>query len=159
MTIKLPSGHIVLVSEEDFEAVSKIKWHIVRKAKGNYLYAAHSRRVDRPRHLLMHEVIAEKMGIAGITDHINGNTLDNRRENLRESSVLDNAFNRKVSIDSSSGVRNVLRHRDGKWQVTIVRKGKKYHKGDFNTVEEATIARDDLLKEIGREHYGTRDKR
>lgn len=69
-----------------------------------------------------------------IIDHINRNTLDNRRENLRIVSSSGNAQNRVYK--SKTGVRNVFKVRE-KFRVTLKLNGKKKHFGYFDTLEEA----------------------
>ena len=70
-------------------------------------------------------------------DHINGNSLDDRIENLREATVIENAWNhkkRKRRIDLPMGVRNMA---NGKFQARISYKGKQLHLGVFDTPDEA----------------------
>ena len=53
-------------------------------------------------------------------DHINGIKKDNRICNLRKASVSENAYNRKMSVRNTSGVKGVTWHKGSKkWQVVI----------------------------------------
>ena len=60
-----------------------------------------------------------------VLDHINGNKLDNRIENLRPASVAQNCWNQKIKQRNTSGCKNVswnkARH---KWAVRIRVHGK-----------------------------------
>ena len=70
-------------------------------------------------------------------DHINGNSLDDRIENLREATIIENAWNhkkRKRKINLPMGVRNMA---NGKFQARIGYKGKQLHLGVFDTANEA----------------------
>ena len=70
-------------------------------------------------------------------DHINGDSLDDRIENLREATVIENAWNhkkRKRKTNLPMGVRNT---KYGKYQARISFKGKLLHLGIFETVEKA----------------------
>jgi hypothetical protein len=69
-------------------------------------------------------------------DHINGNRIDNRLLNLRESTSRENQQNR---IEHRNGhlVGSSFRKDIKKWQSTIVINKKKRHLGFFNTKEEA----------------------
>jgi hypothetical protein len=72
-----------------------------------------------------------------IVDHINGNTLDNRRENLRFVTHQQNAFNKKsASKFGFSGVR-----KSGKsWSALISVSGTDIALGTYETKEEAAAA-------------------
>lgn len=65
----------------------------------------------------MHNMIMSKTDENNVIDHINHNTLDNRKSNLRELSKKDNATN--TSVDKSkTGIRNVTIE-NGKYRVRI----------------------------------------
>jgi hypothetical protein len=70
-----------------------------------------------------------------MADHVNGNTLDNRRENLRVVTPTENQLNRRgARSDSRSGVRGVCWHgQTGRWTATY--RGR--YLGIFPTIEEA----------------------
>lgn len=73
-------------------------------------------------------------------DHINGDPLDNRVENLRLATQRQNAKNRRVQKSSTVGVKGVERHVSGKWRARITSDGKCHHLGLFETMEEARDA-------------------
>jgi len=74
-----------------------------------------------------------------VIDHANRNKADNRRENLRECSVAENAWNQTLRIDNSSGYKGVhFNNEKRKWQARIrTGEGKRTHLGYFDTVEDA----------------------
>lgn len=81
-------------------------------------------------------------------DHINGNSLDDKIQNLREASVLENAWNHKKRtrrIDLPMGVRNMA---NGKFQARISYKGKQLHLGVFDTPDEAKAIYETKRKEL-----------
>jgi hypothetical protein len=70
-------------------------------------------------------------------DHINGNPLDNRIENLRAATYVTNAYNSKLKSDNTSGVKGVSWcNTFNKWVVQIFHDKKKVS-GRFKTFEEA----------------------
>lgn len=75
----------------------------------------------------------------GQIDHINGNKLDNRIENLRDATPSQNKQNmRKARADSKSGLAGASWYSSGnKWRAAIQIDGKKKHLGYFDTAEEA----------------------
>lgn len=71
-------------------------------------------------------------------DHINGNTLDNRRCNLRIATKSENGFNKVTRSDNTSGLKGVYLHRTtGKWASEIRVMGKKIYLGLHETKELA----------------------
>jgi hypothetical protein len=67
-------------------------------------------------------------------DHINGNTLDNRFDNLRLATHANNCKNVKKHKDNTSGFKGVSWHkRIKKWQVRIRANNKLIHLGYYNS--------------------------
>jgi len=75
----------------------------------------------------------------GQIDHINGDKLDNRIDNLRVATASQNKQNmRKARADSRSGLIGASWHsKSGKWRAAIQINGKKKHLGYFETAKEA----------------------
>ena len=84
-------------------------------------------------------------------DHINGNPLDNRRENLRACDQSQNRMNAKIRSDSSTGHKGVSKN-GKKYRVQIMAYGILTSHGTYDTVEEASeaykIAADQLHREF-----------
>ena len=77
-----------------------------------------------------------------VVDHINGNPLDNRIENLRAATHSQNMRNVTLSKANSSGQKGVAFHKStGKWIAYVRVNGKMKHLGIFKTVGEAADAR------------------
>lgn len=75
-------------------------------------------------------------------DHINGDTSDNRPNNLRDVGPLENNRNRPTPRNNTTGAHGVSRIREnGKWRATINVKGKQVHLGCFVTISSAVAAR------------------
>lgn len=71
-------------------------------------------------------------------DHINGNRLDNRRENLRVCTPSENVRNQKRSSTNTSGFKGVYWDKNAeKWKAQIQSGGKKINLGHYQTPEAA----------------------
>ena len=72
-------------------------------------------------------------------DHINGDKLDNRIENLRAATVGQNQHNRKTNANNTSGYKGVCWNKaQKKWVARITLERKNIHLGYFANVEEAS---------------------
>jgi hypothetical protein len=97
--ISLTRGYSTLVDDDDYESLSAYKWKVVDSGK---VYAARSEYLGgrKWRTVYMHRVLCN-----GITvDHINGNSLDNTRANLRSATRSEQAMNRKSRTGRAKGV-------------------------------------------------------
>lgn len=74
-------------------------------------------------------------------DHKDGNSLNNRRLNMRLATVSQNQHNARTRIDSTTGVKGVGFHKaTGMWQAKIRLRGRLIWLGRFPTIPEATAA-------------------
>lgn len=75
-------------------------------------------------------------------DHVNGDRANNRLENLRNVSNLENGRNQKFNSRNTSGVMGVTWHKTAsKWQAQIAVKGAYTHLGLYDDFEVAVAAR------------------
>jgi hypothetical protein len=82
-------------------------------------------------------------------DHINLLKNDNRWGNLREATRSDNFANRARYRNNTSGVKGVCR-KDGKWFAQISARGRKFHLGYYDDINDAARAYEDAA----RKHFG-----
>lgn len=82
-------------------------------------------------------------------DHINGNKIDNRLENLRLATNSQNQQNRPAPKNNSSGYRGVTWHKAvNKWMARICHKGQRKTIGFFDTPEDAYKAYKEEAKKL-----------
>ena len=74
------------------------------------------------------------------TDHINGDGLDNRRDNLRVASKRQNNANRAKRPGFTSAYLGVCTTRGGRWLAEISDGGRQRYLGQFDTEAEAALA-------------------
>jgi hypothetical protein len=133
--IKLTKGKVALVDDEDFKWLSKHNWYA---SISGYNYYA--QRTKKRKNIRMHRVILNApKGV--IVDHINGNSLDNRKQNLRLCSQSENMCNRLSPVINTSGFKGVSQIKTSKkWEAYINKDGKRVRLGNFLSAKEAALA-------------------
>ena len=139
--IPLTQGKFALVDADDFDRINLFKWHFLSG------YAARSSVVEgRKKYFFMHREILNPKNDQQV-DHINHDTLDNRKINLRACSKTQNLMNQKKSANKSSKFKGVVWHKQkGKWYARIVVNKKSISLGLFQTQEQAAIAYNEAAK-------------
>lgn len=104
---------------------------------------------NRDKHRLHRYIIGEdKIETGKVVDHINRNTLDNRKSNLRIVTVFENNQNIGMNSRNTSGVKGVFYDKSrSKWIANLYRNGKT-HSVRCDTLDEAINARIKLENEI-----------
>lgn len=136
--IPLTRGHVALVDDEDYEAVSAYGWQALPKKHGDTssCYAVCTYMDGKAGTVLMHRFI---LGLAKgdlCVDHINGKSLDNRRSNLRLATISQNAGNTRT-VRNKHGVKGVYASGRG-----YAAKLCEVHLGWFKTLADAARAYD-----------------
>jgi hypothetical protein len=142
--------HEVLYDAEDEDKINKYNWYVSKQQYCFYVrthiphpdggFTRGGRR--RQTTLEMHRLVAgTPKGMS--TDHINGDGLDNRKQNLRICTTAENGRNRGKSKNNTSGFKGVSWHKNRKiWYVHIRHNKKLMHIGSFKDKEEAARAYD-----------------
>ena len=82
-------------------------------------------------------------------DHINGDKLDDRIENLRAADRYQNQANTSRRVNNKTGYKGVIEDkRTGKFMAKLMNKNKLYSLGSYNTAEEAAMAYDKKAIEL-----------
>lgn len=151
--ISISKGEQTLVDDEDYEILNSIKWQCFKRKRYQKIekYARTTIQVDKKKvSLLMHRVI---MGdpIGFLVDHINGNTLDNRKSNLRLVNNSQNLMNSEPRKNCSSKYKGVsFDSNTGKYKAQIQINKKRTHLGLFeNELEAAICYNENALKYYG----------
>jgi hypothetical protein len=140
--IPLTQGKVAIVDAEDYEWLSKYKWHASNA--GGKFYATRCR---KNRSISMHRIImGEPKGM--FVDHIDGNSQNNRRSNLRTCTPAQNLQNQRPK-EGTSRYKGVYFHKkDNKWMAKIGFNGKSIYIGNFEDEIEAAKAYDTKATEL-----------
>lgn len=147
--IKLTQGQFAIVDDADFEWLNQRGWFAKLESSGKF-YAVRKSPRPKQRIIFMHRVICG-VAVGKQVDHKNGDSLDNRRKNLRHCVASENQWNRSVSRNNTSGFKGVYWDAaKEKWKAQIGVFCKRIFLGSFATAESAGKA----YKIAARKYHG-----
>ena len=130
-------GYEVIISACDVERVKAHGWYknTSKKFKGGPYFAYRS--PGDGKNISLHRFIMNCPPDMYV-DHINCNTLDNRRSNLRICNRAENSKNRRKNKNSTSGYKGVFWDKNFlEWAAYICVNRKRIYLGRFNNPEKA----------------------
>jgi hypothetical protein len=133
-------GLYALIDAADLDLVKGYTWSV--DLIGGIFYAA-----TRPNRktIRMHRLImACPDGL--LVDHINHDGLDNRRANLRNCGKRENGLNRRAPKPGSSTGFYGVEQRWFRFRAYVSVRGERINVGNFDTAEEAAVARDEAAR-------------
>jgi len=144
--IYLGEGEWTIVDAEDYYRLGNFKWCV--SGHGSQFYAVRNVKVgdERTRTVRLHrEIIRAPEGL--VVDHKNGDTLDNRRANLRVATQSENAQNRRKRKNTSSRFIGVCFNKERhQWAAKIKYQERTVWLGRFDSEIEAAKAYDEAAK-------------
>mgnify|MGYP001569182729 CR=1 FL=1 len=134
--IELTQNKYTLVDDEDFAYLNQWKWHFNKSRKNDVGRAA---RIVNRKMIYMSRLIMNPPKNKQI-DHIDGNSLNNQKENLRVCSNAENLRNRSKQRNNFSGFKGVSWDKSrNNWRVAIQINKKDMFLGRFKTKEKAAL--------------------
>lgn len=142
--ISLTRGLVAIVDDSDYEWLSRWKWCALAQGSDRFRAVRGVRENGRHKPILMHRAIMQAP--PGMTvDHINGDPLDNRRENLRLCQQGLNLLNRRANLTG----RKTSKFKGVYWQSDIRRwraRFREQHLGIFTCEVAAAEAYDQAAR-------------
>lgn len=140
--IPLTQGYVTKVDVEDLKRLNEYSWYPLRDKKEGTVYVITNMKcplTGRTRTVRMHRFI---MGSppSMLVDHINHDTLDNRKENLRAVTASQNVANSQPRRGSTTEYKGVWFRSDRKrpaWVAQIKIAGRQTYLGTFSSAREA----------------------
>jgi hypothetical protein len=134
----------ILVDDDNFEKLSGFEWSV---------YDRYAETVIDGKTIKMHRLILGLEDENTHSDHINGVTTDNRKENLRICNRYQNQQNRKINKNSQTGAKGIVKLSSGHFRVRVQSFGIRVDLGVYKTIEEAINVREKYAREKHGEFY------
>lgn len=138
IVIPITRGQFTIISHEDAD-LAEMKW-CARKSRGHGFYAFRQKckkNVDLHRTVLERK-LGRSLEKGEFCDHVNGDKLDNRRDNLRVATHAQNQQNRGKYANNKSGYKGVSwSSAANKWVAMIRINNKQTYLGIFDDPKEA----------------------
>ena len=123
----------VKIDKEDIENLKDIRWY---KGSNGYITG----HIAERKNITLHKFIT-KTGSRELIDHINGDKLDNRKENLRNATHQENNWNKGCPKNNKSGHRGIRILKSERFSAYISVDKKQITLGTYDTFEEAKNVR------------------
>lgn len=138
--------HEIAIDTDDLPLVSRANiWRVSRDNKNGSLYVIGRMRNSETgmvRDVKLHRLVLGVTDPKLHVDHISGQTLDNRRKNLRIVTARENGQNGRKRRNNTSGHVGVTWSKSsGKWAAQIYVGGKNLYLGYFSDIKDAIAAR------------------
>lgn len=143
MIVTLSKGYRCRLDPSDWECLKHLAWHADEIPNGG-VYAA---TIVEGKKLRMHRVLLGNPELD--VDHRNGDTLDNRRLNLRPCTTQQNVWNQKKRIGALR-FKGVAKAGSGRFYAQITVSRKRIYLGICETEEAAARTYD----AAARKHFG-----
>lgn len=122
---------------DDFDKVSRYHWY---EETNGYIRSSGKKKEDK---VFLHRLVMNASDDINI-DHINHNTFDNKKSNLRIATTSQNAMNRIKGSNNTSSVTGVVWVKSrNNWKAEIKLNDKMIYLGNYEKFEDAVKARKD----------------
>lgn len=145
--ILLTQGQVAIIDDCDSD-LAELKWCATFDPKSNRFYPIRNLYFENGKHtterlyrVVLSRTLGRSLGRWDLVDHIDLDTLNNCRENLRLASQSQNKGNGVKHKDNTSGFKGVTwTKRNQKWQAQLMINRKRKHLGYFVNIEDAVEA-------------------
>ncbi len=134
-----------IIDTEDWNRVKKNHWSIYYDRFNFYVIT--NIKIEKNKRIIkrLHRVIMNLTDSIIDVDHIDHNTFNNKKENLRICKHEDNLKNRTMFKKNKFGYKCVFQG-NGKWRSYIRINGKQVYLGYFENIKDAAIAYNNAAK-------------
>jgi hypothetical protein len=146
-------GIIINIDQEDLKIIERYSWYLDKyklEKRGYYRFK------NKNNEYLSRLVMGVGKGDKRIVDHIDGNTKNNLKKNLRLCNSNQNKWNTKKHKDNKSGIKGIYEQFPGKWHAQITVFNKVIYLGLYSSIKLAKEAYD-KASELYHREYGRKE--
>lgn len=134
----------IIFNTEDYNIINEYSWYLLYDSTVKNFYVQADVKKDGKRTTVkLHRIILNPPSYLTV-DHINRDTLNNTRNNLRICTSGENAQNKNIICTNTSGYRGVSQTPGGRWRARVQFKNKEFVAGTFDSALEAAEAAKNL---------------
>lgn len=139
MQLSLTKGKTTIIDDADFDVLSKYKWFASETNKKGVFYA---KAVINKKPVYLHRFLLSVTQKSSHVDHIDNDTLNNQRSNLRACTRLQNMYNKKKRVSKAvyTGVSKKIYKGRVYFFASISVNNKPKYLGSFPDERSAAIA-------------------
>lgn len=127
------------IDKEDYNKVAQRHWRASHKKNKVYVVSGS---IAKNNTVYLHNYILNYVSVVGLEiDHLDGNSLNNRKVNLKIVSRLENIQNTQVRIDNKIGIRGICQTSCKTYKVDFSYNKIRYYFPAWKTLEEAVYCR------------------
>ena len=157
MLIETRNGRSFIIDDEDESILRQYRWWVQGSSKKGFYVVARRSENGKEKKVLLHRILMNAPD-GMVVDHINRDTMDNRKANLRVCSIAENNCNQKQK--SSSPSKNVIyeaRNKGGVvyryWTAKVTFQGRRL-RARFPYTEDGLLRAIDCAAEFRKELHG-----
>ncbi len=140
ISLTLTQNKNTIIDRDEYDKIKQYTW-MAKNSQGNYYASTKIKSVTGKRELILLHRLITNCPKGRVVDHINGDTLDNRRCNLRICTRGENNRNRTKVLSCSNKYKGVSKNMGcNTWLAKIQVNKIPYYLGCFKTEIEAAMA-------------------
>jgi len=127
---------------EDYDLIKNYCWDLHSDTNNSYIRAYSHTENNIHKYIFLHNLVSNNLNSNLVVDHIDGNTMNNRKYNIRICKQIYNIKNLKLYKTNKSGTKGVYySKKTNKWIANIQCNKNKIHLGSFENIDDAIKVR------------------
>lgn len=143
------TGNIMLLSKSDLPFIMNFKWYLNSNGYPS-TYGTIDQAIKYNCPVTLHQLIFGPLEKGYVVDHINRNKLDNRRDNLRICTILQNSYNKSKPKNAKNKYKGVIKNgnKNSSYIASITKDGIKHEIKHIQSEDDAAHIYDMMAEDL-----------